>query len=132
MAQVEQSAPKYKLESYSFYHVVLIPDWDPEINYMETRKFKSYENAVKYMKKNLLNKEERKELMYDGSGCKGEAYRYKTVYFDENGDEMTWEQIEKYEDENDTDLGDLIDEGKINYHDYYIEIVDSEDEEESD
>ena len=129
---IEKHGIPQKMKEYAFYHVVLIPDWDPEIYYMETRKFKSYDNAVRYMKKHLLTKEERKDAYYDGSGCKGEAYKYKTVYFDENGDEVTWEQIEKYEDEHDTDLSNLIDEGKINYHDYYIEIVDSEDEEESD
>lgn len=105
-----------KLEAYSFYHVVIIPDWDPEINYMETRKFASYDNAVKYMKNNILTKEERSNLTYEGSGCKGESYRYNTVYFDENGNEI--EEPEEFDEE------------KHNYHDYTIEIVEGNEEEE--
>jgi hypothetical protein len=111
--------PKQEFKTYSFYHVVLIPDWDPEIGFIESKKFKSFKNAEKYMKKHLLNAEERSNLMYEGSGCKGEAYRYNTVYFDKNGNEI--------------DQPDEFDENEHNYNDYFIEIVeDDEDQEEFD
>jgi|SRR5580765_2385585 len=116
MSNINQNemVTKPKMKTYSFYNVVLIPDWDPEIGFIESRKFKSYENAEKYMKKHLLDAEERKELMYEGSGCMGEAYRYNTVYFDKNGNEI--EQPEEF------------DEFEHSCNDYYIEIVEGNEE----